>query len=205
MHIVYYNFDNMDGKQARRTGTSSALGMLVDHQVDSLVDVMQTTNMALILQFDSFPKDLLVLCAATMPFFLTTLESYYTGSLSMPKLNAANEGNVAIAFFFLAGGLFGTDIYQTYICTVLGQTIRLSEIFLYLATLIILCNTLFNYWQIYKTGNLMNAFSKSLVFFYMTFSLALLLVVSPSGVLTRYMRLAFIIYGCNFAKLCGCL
>ena len=31
LHVVYYNFDNMDGKQARRTGTSSALGMLIDH------------------------------------------------------------------------------------------------------------------------------------------------------------------------------
>jgi ethanolaminephosphotransferase len=31
MHLIYMNFDNMDGKQARKTGNSSALGMLFDH------------------------------------------------------------------------------------------------------------------------------------------------------------------------------
>ncbi len=29
--------DNMDGKQARRTGTSSPLGMMFDHGCDALV------------------------------------------------------------------------------------------------------------------------------------------------------------------------
>jgi hypothetical protein len=51
--------------------------------------------------------DLLALTAATTPFFLTTLESYYTGSLDMPPINAANEGNLGIASFFIIAGLFG--------------------------------------------------------------------------------------------------
>lgn len=120
LHIFYYNFDNMDGKQARRTGTSSALGMLIDHQVDALVDVMQTTNMAILLQYDVFGKDLMTLTVATIPFFLTTLESYYTGILYMPPINAANEGNLCIAIFFLAGAIFGTEVYQLPLGTVLG-------------------------------------------------------------------------------------
>jgi len=52
-------------------------------------------------------KDLLALTVATTPFFLTTLESYYTGSLNMPKLNAANEGNIVIALFFILAGICG--------------------------------------------------------------------------------------------------
>jgi hypothetical protein len=64
--------------------------------------------MAILLQFDAFHKDLLVLTVATVPFFLTTLESYYTGSLYMPPLNAANEGNLCIGLFFLTAGLFGS-------------------------------------------------------------------------------------------------
>ena len=31
--FVYQTLDNMDGKQARRTGTSSPLGLLMDHGV----------------------------------------------------------------------------------------------------------------------------------------------------------------------------
>lgn len=152
-----------------------------------------------------FPKDILCLCVATMPFFLTTLESYYTKILSMPKINAANEGNITIAFVFLAGAVFGTDVYQTKIGTLSGQTIRYSEFILVLACVTITANTIFNYYQIYKTGQLFNSMTKSLVFFYMTGSLSLLYALSPSEVLTRYMRLAYVIYGCNFAKLCGCL
>ncbi|KAL1975241.1 hypothetical protein VTN31DRAFT_3633 [Thermomyces dupontii] len=33
---MYSTFDNVDGKQARRTGTSSGLGELFDHGIDSL-------------------------------------------------------------------------------------------------------------------------------------------------------------------------
>lgn len=34
--FVYQNLDNIDGKQARRTKTSSALGMLMDHGCDAM-------------------------------------------------------------------------------------------------------------------------------------------------------------------------
>ena len=33
---MYQTMDNVDGKQARRTGTSSGLGELFDHGIDSL-------------------------------------------------------------------------------------------------------------------------------------------------------------------------
>lgn len=34
--FFYATLDNMDGKQARRTGSSSALGLLFDHGCDSI-------------------------------------------------------------------------------------------------------------------------------------------------------------------------
>jgi ethanolaminephosphotransferase len=34
--FLYQTFDNVDGRQARRTGTSSALGHIFDHTIDSL-------------------------------------------------------------------------------------------------------------------------------------------------------------------------
>ena len=101
--------------------------------------------MAILLQYDVFGKDLMTLTVATIPFFLTTLESYYTGTLSMPALNAANEGNMCIAIFFLAGALFGSEVYQLPLGSFYGQDMRLSELFLYTAALLILCNSLYNY------------------------------------------------------------
>lgn len=41
--VAYYLYmvcDNCDGKQARRTGTSSPLGMLLDHGMDSVTAVI---------------------------------------------------------------------------------------------------------------------------------------------------------------------
>lgn len=37
--FVYQTLDNIDGKQARRTGTSSPLGMLFDHGLDALCSI----------------------------------------------------------------------------------------------------------------------------------------------------------------------
>lgn len=34
--FLYYNIDNVDGKQARRTNNSSPLGMCMDHSCDIL-------------------------------------------------------------------------------------------------------------------------------------------------------------------------
>ena len=38
--LAYQNLDNCDGKQARRTGTSSPLGEFFDHGVDALIITM---------------------------------------------------------------------------------------------------------------------------------------------------------------------
>ena len=44
--FLYMICDNTDGKQARRTGSSSPLGMLIDHGMDCISAVI--VNMALI-------------------------------------------------------------------------------------------------------------------------------------------------------------
>jgi ethanolaminephosphotransferase len=48
---MYQTLDNVDGKQARRTGTSSGLGELFDHGIDSLnctlASLLETAAMGL--------------------------------------------------------------------------------------------------------------------------------------------------------------
>lgn len=41
--------DNLDGKQARRTGTSSPLGLMFDHGTDALTTFLFTTSLGTIL------------------------------------------------------------------------------------------------------------------------------------------------------------
>lgn len=42
--LIYQTLDNMDGKQARRTGTGSALGLLFDHGCDAVNSIFGSGN-----------------------------------------------------------------------------------------------------------------------------------------------------------------
>ena len=42
--LFYQTLDNMDGKQARRTGSSSALGLLFDHGCDAFNSMLGSAN-----------------------------------------------------------------------------------------------------------------------------------------------------------------
>jgi len=41
-YFAYTMLDNTDGKQARRTGSSSPVGMLFDHYVDTITAAVNT-------------------------------------------------------------------------------------------------------------------------------------------------------------------
>ena len=42
--LIYQTLDNMDGKQARRTGSSSPLGLLFDHGCDAINSIFGSVN-----------------------------------------------------------------------------------------------------------------------------------------------------------------
>jgi len=48
-HFIYFHLDNMDGKQARKTGNSSALGLIFDHGCDAISVYFQATTMMICL------------------------------------------------------------------------------------------------------------------------------------------------------------
>lgn len=63
----------MDGKQARKIGASSSLGMVLDHGCDSMNAFIQGITMNRILMFGSFGSSLAV-SVPCMMFFLATYE-----------------------------------------------------------------------------------------------------------------------------------
>ncbi len=48
--LTYQTMDNLDGKQARRTGTSSPLGLIFDHGIDALVVTVGGLSLSAIFQ-----------------------------------------------------------------------------------------------------------------------------------------------------------
>ncbi|KAF1328624.1 Cdp-alcohol phosphatidyltransferase, partial [Globisporangium splendens] len=84
--------DNLDGKQARRTGSSSPLGLLFDHGCDALNVSVGTMTMACVMQMGTTWKTLAFSMSAHVVFICATWEEYYSGSLQLPMINGPTEG-----------------------------------------------------------------------------------------------------------------
>ncbi|KAL1370468.1 choline/ethanolaminephosphotransferase 1 [Arachis duranensis] len=100
--FLYQTFDAVDGKQARRTSSSSPLGELFDHGCDALACTFESiafgsTSMC---GRDAFWFWFL----SAVPFYGATWEHYFTHSLILPVINGPTEGLMLIytCHFFTA-------------------------------------------------------------------------------------------------------
>ena len=67
--------DNCDGKQARKTGNCSTLGMLFDHGCDTLTSMTLTVTFVHIMGVTGDMYYILIL-AVSMAFFVPTLDQF---------------------------------------------------------------------------------------------------------------------------------
>jgi ethanolaminephosphotransferase len=113
--LLYQTFDNMDGKQARRTGSTSPLGLLFDHGCDAINSLFGSANwivaMALHPRHDALACWILLLGPYSL-FFVGTWEEYYTGSLVLPMVNGPNEGLLGGALLSFTSYWLGPTYWQ---------------------------------------------------------------------------------------------
>lgn len=104
--LLYMVLDNLDGRQARRTGSSSPLGHLFDHACDALNLTLST--MALCASLRVGPRGALLLVTVAQATLLSAgIEEYITGAMTLRSLNGANEGIltlIGIQVFIAATG-----------------------------------------------------------------------------------------------------
>ncbi|CAM9250688.1 unnamed protein product [Pylaiella littoralis] len=112
--FVYQTLDNMDGKQARRTGSSSPLGLLFDHGCDAINCCFGIVFVSAIIDAGA---SLPLLAAAALnqlvPFFFTTWEHYYTNELILPIVNGPSEGVILGAVCACLRGAFGPELFAS--------------------------------------------------------------------------------------------
>ena len=111
--LAYQAFDAMDGKQARRTGSGSPLGMLFDHGCDAINTTVMAISMACTLQLGPTVWSLLLAGIAWAGFFTNTLEEYYTGELYLGYINMPNEGLQLMALLHLSSPFLSKEWWQT--------------------------------------------------------------------------------------------
>lgn len=104
---LYSTLDNMDGKQARRTGTSSPLGELFDHGCDAINCTYVVLLQAAALGLGHSTEALVLYLVMVVGFYLSTAEEYFTGVLYLGIVNGPTEGIMLSCFAFIWSGIFG--------------------------------------------------------------------------------------------------
>ncbi|KAI9010344.1 CDP-alcohol phosphatidyltransferase-domain-containing protein [Phycomyces nitens] len=117
---LYSTFDNVDGRQARRTGTSSPLGELFDHGCDALNCSFAATLQAAGLGMGHSMGTASIYVIAMAGFYLSTAEEYHTGVLYLGYVNAPTEGVILSCIIFILSGIYGASIWQTPLGNVLS-------------------------------------------------------------------------------------
>ncbi|KAI9248050.1 CDP-alcohol phosphatidyltransferase-domain-containing protein [Phascolomyces articulosus] len=110
---LYSTFDNVDGRQARRTKSSSPLGELFDHGCDALNTVFSLVMQAGALGSGHSRATVLLVIIETFGFYLSTQEEYHTGTLYLGYVNAPTEGIVLALVVFTISGIYGPAIWRT--------------------------------------------------------------------------------------------
>jgi len=111
--LMYMILDNADGKQARKTGSSSPLGLLFDHGCDAMNTFISGLSLFTVAQLGNTNITVYAAIIGMVTFFLATWEEFYIESLNLPIINGANEGIVIVIALYIATAIGGTQIWNT--------------------------------------------------------------------------------------------
>ncbi|CAH1364585.1 unnamed protein product [Tenebrio molitor] len=208
--FLAYTLDGIDGKQARRTGSSGPLGELFDHGLDSftagLIPVAAYSLFGRGPKYSIIPfRMFFILWNVLFNFYLSHWEKYNTGVLFLPWGYDFSMWGTILAF--LLAGVTGHESWQ-FILPGGITTGLMFEILLYSMALltnvpVILNNIYVSYQE--KTGH-MRSFSEAMrplvpvtAFFLITLSW---ISLSPSNILERDPRAVFVVISTIFSNIC---
>ncbi len=111
-HFAYQTLDAIDGKQARRTNSSSALGQLFDHGLDTFSTTVVVTSMSWALKLDAFHAMVfMILCQAG--FCAANWKEYHTDILNTHVANiGVTEVQDTCILVYLWSGLMGAGYFH---------------------------------------------------------------------------------------------
>ncbi|KAJ6172143.1 CDP-alcohol phosphatidyltransferase, partial [Penicillium chermesinum] len=109
---MYSTLDNVDGKQARRTGTSSGLGELFDHGIDSLNCTMASLLETAAMGWGSSTLGAWTAIVPCLAMYFSTWETFHTHTLYLGYINGPTEGLLIAIGFMIASGIWGPGIWS---------------------------------------------------------------------------------------------
>lgn len=104
--FIYQTLDNLDGRQARRTGMSSPLGQFFDHGCDAITGVSELIKSAAVFNMGATDVCFYYAFFTGISFVLTSYEEYVTHKFYLGKFNAPDEGLLILTILYLIVAAF---------------------------------------------------------------------------------------------------
>ncbi|KAK3525670.1 hypothetical protein QTP70_004316 [Hemibagrus guttatus] len=121
--FIYQSLDAIDGKQARRTNSSSALGELFDHGCDAVSTVFVAVGSCICAGIGAYPNWMFFCGFVGMfMFFCAHWQTYVSGTLRFGIVDVT-EVQIAIIIMYLMSAFGGVSLWQT---TLPGLGIKLQ-------------------------------------------------------------------------------
>ncbi|XP_050375768.1 choline/ethanolaminephosphotransferase 1-like isoform X1 [Argentina anserina] len=213
--FLYQTFDAVDGKQARRTNSSSPLGELFDHGCDALACALEALAFGSTAMCGTNTFWFWVISA--VPFYFATWEHYFTNTLILPVFNGPTEGLLLIylthCFTALVGSEwwaqpFGKSLPLLSWIPFLSEITMSNAVLLLMIAFAVLPTVTFNVMNVYKVVQARKG--SMLVALAMLYPFAVLLGVvlawdylSPAGIMKNYPHLVIMGTGLAFGYLVG--
>uniref|UniRef100_UPI00398EEE39 choline/ethanolaminephosphotransferase 1-like isoform X1 n=1 Tax=Pristiophorus japonicus TaxID=55135 RepID=UPI00398EEE39 len=146
--FIYQTLDAIDGKQARRTNSSSPLGELFDHGCDSLSTVFVVLGICIAVQLGTNPDWMFFCCfAGVFMFYCAHWQTYVSGTLRFGIIDVT-EVQIFIIVLFLLAASGGTAFWESMI-PVLEIQVKIVPALFVVAGAIFSCT---NYFTVIFTG-----------------------------------------------------
>jgi len=110
LFFTYTVLDNMDGKQARRCGSGSPMGMLVDHGFDAITAIMASILQPRFFQIGNGMVAFICFLMPTIPFYYCNFSEYYTGVLNLPAISGPDESEFLFCVLCFASAYVGDEL-----------------------------------------------------------------------------------------------
>nr|XP_054772739.1 ethanolaminephosphotransferase 1-like [Lytechinus pictus] len=205
-----HTLDGTDGKQARRTGSSTPLGELFDHGSDSILCALMPIGLFSIFGkgFEDFGGSSWIFFATQWhiigTFFITHWEKYLTGVLFLPW--SYDFSQVLIVIVYLLTGMFGFEVWKV----VLPLGIQFNYFFLGVccagAVVFSLPYSIYNISRAYQNGTGKNRSFSEAVSPLIPMILLLLISIfwglySPTDILEYHTRIFLLTFSAVFSNI----
>ncbi|KAH0792329.1 CDP-alcohol phosphatidyltransferase family protein [Histomonas meleagridis] len=104
--FVYQTLDNLDGRQARRTNSSSPLGQFFDHGCDAITGVSELIKVVATLNLGQTYVSFNFVFLMSIGFYFTSVEEYVLHEFNLGFINGPDEGLLILAFVHVFVGIF---------------------------------------------------------------------------------------------------